>query len=63
MEKEIEHLQVELSTLTALEMGINVKGRMCRKLKRNYKLNKENITRLKQPYEFPKMIGGIFLPS
>ena len=33
---------------TELENGINVKGKMCRKLKRNYKLNKENKTIVKE---------------
>ena len=48
MEREIEHLQVELSVLSELERCINVKGKMCRKLKRKYKLDKENITRVKE---------------
>ena len=48
MEKEIELLRGELSILSELEMGINVKGKICRKLKRKYKLNIENITRMKE---------------
>ena len=48
MEKEIEHLRGELSIVSELQRGINVKGKMCRKLKRKYKLNKENITRVKE---------------
>ena len=30
------------------ERSINVKGEMCRKLKRKYKSDKENITRMKK---------------
>ena len=48
MEKEIEHLRGELSILIELERGISVNGKMCRKLKRKYKLNKENITTVKE---------------
>ena len=48
MEKEIEHLQGKLSILSELERGINVKGKMCRKLKRKYKLEEENIITVKQ---------------
>ena len=33
MEKEIEHLRGELSTLSELERGINVKGKTCKNLK------------------------------
>ena len=39
MEKEIEHLRGELSILSELVRGVNVKGKMCRKLKRKHKLN------------------------
>ena len=31
------------SILSELERGLNVRRKMCRKLKRKYKLNKENI--------------------
>ena len=48
MEKKIEHLRRELSILSELERGINVKGKMCRKLKKKHKLNKENITTVKE---------------
>ena len=48
MEKEIEDLQGELSMLTELERGINVKRKICKKLKRKCKLNEENITRVKE---------------
>ena len=41
MEKEIEHLPGKLSILTELERGINVKRKICRKLKGKYKLGKE----------------------
>ena len=47
-EKEIEHLRGELSILIELETGISVNGKMCRKLKRKYKLNEENITTVKE---------------
>ena len=47
IQKEIEHLRRELSILSELEKSINVKGKMCRNLMRKYKLNKENITRVK----------------
>ena len=36
------------STLSELERGINVKGKMCRKSSRKYKLNVENIVRAKE---------------
>ena len=48
MEKEIEDLQGELSILSELERGINVKRKICKKLKRKCKLNEENITRVKE---------------
>ena len=48
MEKKIEHLRGKLSILSELERSINVKGEMCRKLKRKYKSDKENITRMKK---------------
>ena len=48
LEKEIEHLRGELSILSELERGINVKGKMCRELKKKYKFNEENITRVKE---------------
>ena len=53
MEKEI-HLRGELSILSELEGDINVKGKMCWKLKGKYKLNEENITRLKETVK-PRM--------
>ena len=37
---EIEYLQEELSILSELERGTNGKGKMCKKLKRKYKLIK-----------------------
>ena len=48
MEKKIEHLRGKLPILSELERSINVKGEMCRKLKRKYKSDKENITRMKK---------------
>ena len=33
----------DLSILTELQKGMNVKGRACRTLKRKYKINKDNI--------------------
>ena len=48
MEKEIEHLGGELSILSELERGINVKGKISRKLKSKYKLKEGNITRVKE---------------
>ena len=48
MEKEIKDLQGELSILSELERGINVKRKICKKLKRKCKLNEENITRVKE---------------
>ena len=48
MEKEIENLRGELSILSELEKVINGKGKMCRKLKRKYKLNEENVTTVKE---------------
>ena len=47
MEKEIEHLWGTIH-LSELERGMNVKGKMCRNFKRKYKLNKENITTVKE---------------
>ena len=44
MEKEIEHLGGELTILSELERGINVKGRISGKFKRKYKLKEGNIT-------------------
>ena len=44
MEKQIKHLRRELSILSEFEQGTNVKRKMCRKLKRKYRFNKENIT-------------------
>ena len=43
IEREIEHMQGELSIVTELQRGINVKGRACRTLKRKCKINKDNI--------------------
>ena len=48
MEKEIEHLVRKPFILSKLEKGINMKENMCRKLRRKYKLNKENITTVKE---------------
>ena len=47
-EKNIENLRGELSILSELERRINVKGKMCRKVKRKYKLDKKNKTRVKE---------------
>ena len=47
-EKENRIFTRELSILSELERGISVKGKMCRKLKRKYKLNEENITTVKE---------------
>ena len=41
-------LRGELSTLSELERSINVKERMCRKLKKKYKLNKENMKKVRK---------------
>ena len=49
MENEIEHLRGELSILSELEMGTNVKGKMCRKLNRKYNWKKENRAGVKEP--------------
>ena len=43
IEREIEHMQGELSILTELQREINVKGRACITLKRKYKINKDSI--------------------
>ena len=43
IERETEHKRGELSILTELQKGINVKGRACRTLKRKYKINKDNV--------------------
>ena len=48
MEKEIERLRGELSMLSELDSGINVKGKICRNSKRKYKLNEENRIRMKE---------------
>ena len=48
MEKEVENLRGELSILSELERDKNVEGKMCRELKRKYKLNEENITTVKE---------------
>ena len=48
MKKKIEHLGGELSIMSELERDITMKGKMCRKLKRKYKLNAENITTVKE---------------
>ena len=42
IESEIERMWEELSILTELQRGINVKGRACRTLKRRYKINKDS---------------------
>ena len=41
-------LRGELSTLSELERSINVKERMCRKLKKKYKLNKDNMKKVRK---------------
>ena len=43
IESELERMWEELSILTELQRGINVKGRACRTLKRRYKINKDSI--------------------
>ena len=43
IEREIEHMGGELSILTELQKGINVKGEACRTLQRKYKINKDNV--------------------
>ena len=48
MELVIEHLRGKLFIMSESERDIYVKGKMYRKLKRKYELNKENITRLKE---------------
>ena len=40
IEKEIEQMRRELSILTELKKGVNVKGQTCRKLKRKYNLDR-----------------------
>ena len=40
--------KVELSIMSELERSMDVKGKVCRKLKRKYKLNKESITTVKE---------------
>ena len=54
MEKEMEHLQGKLSILSESERGINVKRKICRKLKKKYKLNQEIITMVKETVK-PRM--------
>ena len=48
IEREIELMRGELSILTELQKGINVKRRACRTLKRRYKINKDNIIIIKE---------------
>ena len=43
IERKIEYMQGELSILTELETGKDVKGKACRTLQRNYKIGKDNI--------------------
>ena len=43
IKREIEHVRGELSILSELQRGLNVKGRACKTLKRRYKINKDNI--------------------
>ena len=43
IERKIEYMQGELLILTELKTGIDVKGRACRTLKRNYKIGKDSI--------------------
>ena len=45
-----------LSILSELARGINVKGKMCRKLKREYKLKEENITKVKETVKQRKQL-------
>ena len=48
IEREIDHMRGELSILSELQRGLNVKGRACKTLKRRYKINKDNIIIIKE---------------
>ena len=48
IEGEIEHMRGELSILTELQKGMNVRGRACRTGKRKYKIKKDNVIIIKQ---------------
>lgn len=48
IERKIEYMQGELLILTELKTGIDVKGRACRTLKRNYKIGKDSIIIIKE---------------
>ena len=48
IEREMQHMQGELSILTELQRGINIKGRACTILKRKYTINKDNIVIIKE---------------
>ena len=48
IDKEIECLRGELSILTELQRGVNVKGRSAKKLKRKYQLNEGNTLEVKE---------------
>ena len=48
IEREIDHMRGELSILSELQRGLNVKGRACKTLKRSYKINKDNIIIIKE---------------
>ena len=48
IEKEIELMRGELSILTELQRGVNVKGKACRTMKRKYKIEKDNINTVKE---------------
>lgn len=48
IERKIEYMQGELSILTELKTGKDVKGRACRTLQRNYKIGKDSIIIIKE---------------
>ena len=59
IEREIELMRGELSILTELQRGINVKGRACRTLKRRYKINKDNIIIIKETVKQKNATEGL----
>ena len=48
IEKEIEYMRGQLSILSELQRGVNVKGKECRKLIRKFKVTEDNIDVVKE---------------
>ena len=46
--KKVKYMQSELSILTVLPWGVDIRGKPCRKLSRKYDTNNDNITVVKE---------------